>query len=336
MKNIIKLSHGSGGEMTHKLIKELFIDRFNNSLLNKMNDSSVVDIAGKKIAFTTDSYVINPIFFPGGDIGKLAVCGTVNDLAMSGAKPIALSCGFLIEEGFGMDSLEKIVDSMVNTCKEVGVEFITGDTKVVNRGGLDKIFINTSGIGIVDDGVYIGGEMAEVGDKIIISGSIGEHGTSIMLARENFEIEADIISDVAPLNGLVEDILSVSKNIHVLRDPTRGGLATTLNEIAEQSSVSIQINESAIPIKDNVKGVCNILGLDPLYLANEGKLVCFVSERDSKVVLEKMKNNKYGADAAIIGEVIKKDNNGTLYMATKSGGSRIINKLSSDFLPRIC
>lgn len=335
MDNIITLSHGSGGEQSNNLIKKIFIDKFNNKTLNRMNDSAILEVDGKKLAFTTDSYVINPLFFPGGDIGRLAVCGTVNDLSMVGAKPIGLSCGFIIEEGLQVDILEKIVNSMKEACNEAGVEFVTGDTKVVNRGAADKLFINTSGIGIVDKDINIAGNMAGVGDKIIVSGNIGNHGAAILVARDEYGIEADIQSDVAPLNQLVSRMLSVG-GIKVLRDPTRGGLGTTLNEIAEASAVEIEIEQSKIPIQNEVKGICNLLGLDPLYLANEGKLVAFVDANRCEQVLGIMKTHKYGKDACIIGEVKAVHNKGRVYMKVESGSSRIVGKLVGDSLPRIC
>lgn len=336
MSNKIKLAHGSGGELTDGLIKEIFIKEFSNPVLNKMNDSAVIELEGKKLAFTTDSFVVNPIFFPGGDIGKLSVCGTINDLCMSGARPVALSCGFIIEEGFEIESLKTIVKSMRETCSEVGVDFVTGDTKVVNKGSVDKIFINTSGIGIIEGELDINAQNAQVGDVIIINGNIGEHGTSVLLARNEFEIESDLLSDVSPLNTLAADILSVTKDIHVFRDPTRGGLATTLNEIAEQSNVEIEIFEENIPVSNSARCVCNILGLDPLYVANEGKLICIVSQNDSNKVLEKMKKNKYGTNSMIIGRIPQKMNGGRVCILTKEGGARIINKLIGDLLPRIC
>lgn len=334
--NIITLAHGSGGQQSHELVKKIFIDKFNNEILNQMNDSSVIEVGGSKIAFTTDSYVINPIFFPGGDIGKLAVCGTVNDLSMSGARPIALSCGFIIEEGLDIELLEKITQSMVEACKEAGVKFATGDTKVVNRGAADKIFINTSGIGIIDKETDIRGDRAQIRDKIIISGSIGDHGAAVMLAREEYGIQSDIKSDASPLNELVEEMLKVTKDIHVLRDPTRGGLATTLNEIAEQSKVEIELNEEAVLVKNSVKGICSLLGLDPLYLANEGKLIAIVPSEKCEEVILAMKKHKYGKDSAVIGEVKKIHEYGRVYMNTESGGTRIISKLVGDALPRIC
>lgn len=336
MVDIITLSHGSGGQLTNKLINDLFIKNFDNEILSQMNDSAVIKIDNQRIAFTTDTYVISPLFFLGGDIGKLAICGTVNDLSMVGAKPIALSCGFIIEEGLERSVLEKVVKSMRDVCKEANVKLVTGDTKVVNRGGADKLFINTSGIGIIDKDIDIRGNNARVGDKIILSGNIGEHGTTILLAREDLGIQSDIMSDVAPLNKMVEEILKVSKNINVLRDPTRGGIATTLNEIAYQSNVEIEIDENLTPVSHSVCGVCGLLGLDPLYMANEGKLLCFVSSNDCDKVLNSIKNNKYGKDACVIGEVKKTYDKGRVYMTTKSGSSRIINKFIGDNLPRIC
>ncbi|HEY5585583.1 MAG TPA: hydrogenase expression/formation protein HypE [Ruminiclostridium sp.] len=336
MENIITLAHGSGGSATLRLIDQVFKKHFNNDILSMGDDCARLNIGNaKNIVFTTDSFVVTPIFFKGGNIGKLAVCGTVNDIATSGATPLYLSCGFIIEEGFSIDELEEIVESMSNTARECGVQIVTGDTKVVQKGAADKIFINTSGIGIVPDGINISGRNAKVGDKIIISGTIGDHGSCILLERENMGLQAKIKSDCAPLSSLVQDMLKITSEIHVLRDPTRGGVATTLNEIAAQSKVTILIHEDKLPVKLEVQGVCELLGMDPLYMANEGKLLCFVPAEKADVILNTIRGNKYGENAQIIGEVVKAGEPKVLLHAL-SGGIRIINLLAGDQLPRIC
>lgn len=336
MDNIITLAHGSGGSATLNLIENVFKKYFKNDILASGDDSAKLDIGNSKsIVFTTDSFVVTPIFFSGGNIGKLAVCGTVNDLATSGATPLYLSCGFIIEEGFSIDELEKIVEAMAITAAECGVQIVTGDTKVVQKGAADKLFINTTGIGVLKDGVNISGRNASVGDKVIVTGTIGDHGSCILLERENMGFQAEINSDCAPLAGIVEAMLKATPDIHVLRDPTRGGVATTLNEIAAQSNVTIQINEEDLPIKREVQGVCELLGMEPLYMANEGKLLVFVPDDQSEKVLDTIKNTKYGENAAIIGEVIASGEPKVLLKAV-SGGTRIMKLLAGDQLPRIC
>ncbi len=336
MDNIITLAHGSGGSATLALIENVFKKHFNNEILSAGDDSARLDMGdSRNLVFTTDSFVVTPVFFSGGNIGKLAVCGTVNDLATSGAVPLYLSCGFIIEEGFGMEELEKIVGAMSATAGECGVKIVTGDTKVVQKGAVDKIFINTSGIGAVPEGINISGRNAKAGDKIIVTGTIGDHGSCILLEREKMGFQAEIKSDCAPLAGLVRDMLKATPDIHVLRDPTRGGVATTLNEIAAQSNVTIQINEDKIPVKREVQGVCELLGMDPLYMANEGKLLVFVPEDMAGRVLEAARNNKYGADAEIIGEVVK-EGEAKVVLKALSGGTRIVKLLAGDQLPRIC
>lgn len=336
MDNIITLAHGSGGSATLKLIDQVFRKYFNNEILSKGDDSARLNIKdAHNMVFTTDSFVVTPIFFNGGNIGKLAVCGTVNDIATSGATPLYLSCGFIIEEGFAISELEKIAEAMSVTAHECGVQIVTGDTKVVQKGAADKIFINTSGIGILSDGINISGSNAKVGDKIIISGTIGDHGSCILLERENMGFQAEIKSDCAPLSGLVKDMLQITNDIHVLRDPTRGGVATTLNEIAAQSNISILIEEDSLPVKREVQGVCELLGMDPLYMANEGKLLCFVPPDKADDVLTAMRKNKYGEDAQIIGEVVA-SGEAKVRLKAVSGGIRIINVLAGDQLPRIC
>jgi len=334
LKDKILLAHGSGGKLAHELVEKNFLQAFHNPILAKLDDSAVLDLKGR-LAFTTDSYVVNPIFFPGGDIGKLAVCGTVNDLAMCGAKPLYLSLSFIIEEGLPQSELNQIVDSVQKAAQEAEVEIITGDTKVVNRGSADKLFINTSGIGIIPDGVYISGSNARPGDKVLLSGPIGDHGIAVLSQREGFSFSTHLESDCAPLGGLVAEMLEASPNIHCLRDPTRGGLATTLNELAKQSKVSIRIEEEKLPVREEVLATCEMLGFDPLYVANEGKLVAIVAAEDADKVLKVMRGNHYGQDAAIIGEV-GTEHPGRVVMKTSLGASRIIDMLVGDLLPRIC
>lgn len=333
--DFVTLAHGSGGRMTHKLINDIFRRYFSNDILEQGDDSALITLDSSRIAFTTDSFVISPIFFKGGDIGKIAVCGTVNDLTAAGAKPLYLSCGFIIEEGLPFETLENIARSMGETAAKCGVRIATGDTKVVQKGAADKIFINTSGIGIIHEGINISGRNAKPGDSIIVTGNIGDHGCSIMLEREALNINADISSDCAPLNGLVERIFSVTKDVHVLRDPTRGGLATTLNEIASQSNVGISLNEDAIPVSRGVRGVCELLGMDQLYMANEGKMIIIVPKQFSKDVVKALQEDTLGKNAAIIGEVTDKQQ-GRVVMKTYAGGSRILDMLTGDQLPRIC
>lgn len=329
------MSHGSGGKTTHDLIKNIFYKYFKNIYLMQGNDSTVLPKISGRLAVTTDSFVINPIFFNGGDIGKLSVCGTVNDIAMSGARPLYITAGFIIEEGFKISNLERIVKSMAQTAEEAGVIIVTGDTKVVERGAADGIYINTTGVGEVKDGLSIGGAMAKPGDKIIINGSIGDHGVAILSQRNGMEFETDLQSDCAPLNKLISDVLEVSENVRVLRDPTRGGLATTLNEIAAQSGCGMVISHEKLPQKQEVKGLCEALGLDPLYMANEGKVIVIVSEEDSQKVLEAMKKSPNGVDSQIIGEVVSDERN-VVYLETGIGGKRIINVPAGELLPRIC
>lgn len=330
----ITLSYGSGGSLTHQLIRDIFVKHLNNEILSQMNDSAVFELDGR-LAFTTDSYVVNPIFFPGGDIGKLAVNGTVNDLAMVGAEPLYVSLGVIIEEGLTIDELEKIIISVKESAEDAGVKIITGDTKVVEKGKADKIFINTSGIGVIPKGIDIRGDNAKPGEVVILSGTIGDHGIAILSARKDLSFFADVKSDTAPLNKLVKSIIEVVPDISVLRDPTRGGLATTLNEIAQASNVGIEIHESEIPIKDSVKSACELLGLDPLYIANEGKLVAIVPEDKVDLVIETMHNSPYGKDAKIIGKVTR-EHPGKVILVTRLGSRRILDMLSGDPLPRIC
>jgi len=330
----ILLAHGSGGKLSHELIEKTFLAKMRNPWLEKLDDSAVLEMGGQ-IAFTTDSYVVSPIFFPGGDIGKLAICGTINDLAMSGANPLYLSLSLILEEGFPLADLERVANSIEQTAREAGAQIVTGDTKVVQRGVADKLFINTSGIGVVPEGVNISGSRAQPGDSVILSGNIGEHGITIMSQREGLKFSSSLKSDCAPLNGLVADMLKACREINCLRDPTRGGLATTLNEFATQSKVGILIEEEAISVPPPVQAVCELLGLDPLYIANEGKLVAIVPSGKADRVLKKMKQNKYGGGAVIIGRVVD-GHQGTVVMKTGLGTSRIIGMLAGEPLPRIC
>ena len=333
MDDKILLAHGSGGKLSHDLI-ESFLPELSNPLLDKLDDSAVFDLSGR-LAFTTDSYTVNHIFFPGGDIGKLAVCGTVNDLSMSGARPLYLSLSFIIEEGFTLADLKKILVSIKKTAAEAGVKIVTGDTKVVNRGSADRIFINTSGIGVIPEGASISAANARPGDKIIINGNIGDHGIAVLSQREGLEFKLPVPSDCAPLNGLVGEMLAVSKKIRCLRDPTRGGLATTLNDFAGQSNVGIFIEEDRIPVNRAVMAACELLGFDPLYIANEGKLAAVVAAEDAEVILAKIKLNKYGSDTAIIWEVVA-GHPGQVVMKTTLGASRIVDMPVGELLPRIC
>jgi len=334
MDDSILLAHGSGGKLSHELVEKKLLPFLANPALNKLDDSAIFEASGR-LAFTTDGYVVNPIFFPGGDIGKLAVCGTVNDLSMNGAKPLYLSLSAIIEEGLLLSELEQIMQSIKKAVEEAGVSIIAGDTKVVNRGQADKLFITTSGIGIIPPGVDISGANARAGDKVLLSGTIGDHGIAVMSQREGLRFSMTLESDCAPLNKLVSQMLEVSSRIHCLRDPTRGGLATTLNELAQQSKVGIVVDEARIPVKEDVKAACELLGLDPLYVANEGKLVAIADPADADRILTQMKKNGYGRDAAIIGEVTD-EHRGKVVMKTKLGPSRIVDMISGELLPRIC
>ncbi|MFW6125682.1 MAG: hydrogenase expression/formation protein HypE [Chloroflexota bacterium] len=330
----ILLAHGSGGKLSHDLVEKGFLPSFQNPLLSRLDDSAVFEAQGR-LAFTTDSYIVTPLFFPGGDIGKLAVCGTVNDLSMSGASPLYLSVSFIIEEGFPLADLSRVVASIQQATEEGEVKVVTGDTKVVNRGSADGLFINTSGIGIVPQDVDISGSNARVGDRVILSGPIGEHGIAIMSEREGLKFSSPVKSDCAPLNSLVAQMLGVSRDIHCLRDPTRGGLATTLNEFAAQSDVGILIREDAIPVKDSVRAACELLGFDPLYVANEGRLVAVVAPDDAEAVVARMRENEYGREATVIGEVTA-EHSRKVVLRTSLGASRIVDMLVGELLPRIC
>lgn len=339
----ITLAHGSGGKAMHELIEGLFLEYLRNPLLEKLEDQAIFEVPknAKKLAFTTDSYVVDPIFFPGGNIGSLAVHGTVNDLAVSGAKPLYLSVGFILEESFPIADLRKILEAMRGAALEANVQIVTGDTKVVQKGGADKIFINTSGIGVIESAANISASRAQIGDQIILSGTLGDHGTTILIARGELELETEIESDSAPLNLLVGEMLDEAvklgniEAIRTMRDPTRGGAATTLNEIAQASDVYLEIYEDLIPVREEVKGACEILGLDPLYVANEGKLIAIVSADFADKIVERMRLNKYGKNACIIGEV-KAEPQQIVAMKTGFGGTRIVDMLVGEQLPRIC
>ena len=331
----ILLDHGSGGKASHSLIADLLVPEFENPILVDLDDGAVFDIEGKRLAFSTDTYVVDPIFFPGGNIGDLAVNGTVNDLAMCGARPLYLSVGLIIEEGFSLAHLKKILKAMREAATKAGVLIVTGDTKVVPNGAADKIFVNTSGVGFIPDGVNISGHNARAGDKVILSGTIADHGITVLIQREGMTFESPTQSDTAPLNHMVREMMAASDQIHALRDPTRGGVGTSLNEIAAQSNVGIKIYEESLPIREEVAGICELLGFDPLYIANEGKLVAFVGQDHAQRLLEVVKANEYGKDACIIGEVVA-DFPGKVFMKTRIGGTRIVDMLTGDQIPRIC
>lgn len=330
----ISLDHGSGGKISHSLTTDLLLPVFNNPILADLHDGAIFEINGQRLAFSTDSYTVDPIFFPGGNIGDLAINGTVNDISMCGARPLYLSVGLIIEEGFAVKDLEKIVKQMGLAAGKAGVTVVTGDTKVVPRGAVDKIFINTSGIGVIDAGVQVGSTQARDGDIIILSGTIADHGVTILTQREGLTFDSSVASDSAPLNQMVANMFIASKDIHVLRDPTRGGLGTALNEIAEKSAVGIRIYEEKIPLKNEVAGICELLGFDPLYLANEGKLMAFVAADAADAVLDAIRSSPFGKDAAVIGEVAP-DHPGQVIMQTRIGGQRIVDMLTGEQLPRI-
>lgn len=334
--DIITLACGNGGEETHSLINDLFYKYFKNDELLKENDSAILDVINKKIAVSTDSFVIKPIFFKGGDIGKLSVCGTINDLAVSGAIPLYITVALIIEEGFLIKDLEKIIISISEEAKRNNISIISGDTKVVERGSCDGIYINTTGIGYIPNcRNRLNYKNIKNGDKIIVSGTIGDHGISIMCDREELELDSEIKSDCASMYKLAEEILKCSNNIRVMRDPTRGGLATTLKELVDASGMSMRIKEDSIPINDNVNNICDMIGLDPLYMANEGKLICIVAKEDSNKVLSKMKALDIGKNSTIIGEVID-DGESKLYYETFIGSERILERVKGEQIPRIC
>ncbi len=331
----VDMSHGSGGRAMAQLIDELFVKNLDNELLRQANDQACFKVNQKRMVISTDGHVISPLFFPGGDIGSLSVHGTINDVAMSGAIPLYLSAGFILEEGFPLADLERIVISMAKAASDAGVPIVTGDTKVVEKGKGDGLFITTTGIGEVADGIHISGDLAKPGDAILVSGSIGDHGVAIMSSRENLTFETTIESDSAALHTLVAAMVAAVPEIHCLRDPTRGGLATTLNELALQSGVGMQLEEDAIPVKPQVAAACELLGLDPLYVANEGKLIAICAADKAQQLLSVMQQHPLGTDAAIIGQVVD-DENSLIEMRTTFGGSRVVDWLAGEQLPRIC
>lgn len=331
----IQLAHGAGGTLSFDLIERLFLPRFGNEMLNRLEDQAVLEFPGQRLAFTTDSFVVDPLFFPGGDIGGLSIYGTVNDICMSGATPLYISVAFILEEGLPLETLHCIVVRMEAAAKESGVTVVTGDTKVVDKGSCDKLFINTTGIGVVPEGVNISVNNLNVGDRILLSGTIADHGMAVMTSRKGLSFQSQVQSDCAALNGLVAVMLEQTKDIHAMRDPTRGGLATTLNEFARSSKVGIQLNGDQIPVSPEVQGACEVLGIDPLYVANEGKLVAVVLPGEAEKVLKAMRKHKYGREAVIIGEVVE-EHPGIVAMSTGFGAERIIDMSVGEQLPRIC
>ncbi|MFZ5571532.1 MAG: hydrogenase expression/formation protein HypE [Thermodesulfobacteriota bacterium] len=335
MAERILLDHGSGGKIANRLIRDLLLPAFDDPELSRLNDGAILETNGLRIAFSTDSFVVEPLFFPGGNIGDLAVNGTVNDIAMCGAVPLYLSTGLILEEGFDMGELSVIVDTMGRAARGAGVRVVTGDTKVVPGGAADKLFINTSGIGIIPAGVDIAARRAEPGDLILLSGTIADHGMAVLARREGLTFETTIVSDTAPLNRMVAAMLAVTRNIHTLRDPTRGGVGAILNEIAQSAGVGIRIWEEKIPLRPEVGGLCELLGFDPLFVANEGKLVAFVPEAEAEAVLEAIRHDPLGENACIIGRVLA-DSPGRVVMETRIGGTRLIDTPAGEQLPRIC
>jgi hydrogenase expression/formation protein HypE len=338
---IIQLSHGDGGIKTGELINNLIIKYLGNKILNRLEDSAVLNSNTGKLAFTTDSFVVNPPFFPGGDIGKLSICGTINDLVTTGCKPAALSLSLILEESFPVPDLIKILSSIEKVLDETDLRVVTGDTKVVEKGSADKIYINTSGLGFIPPGLEIYPRKIKAGDVIMINGGIAEHGAAILAGRKEFNFKTGIVSDCAPLSSLISDITSISDNVHALRDATRGGLASVLFELAATSGADIRIHEDAIPVKKEVRGICEFLGFDPLYIANEGKMVIFADRKDADCVLDVMKKNKYGKGSCIIGEVVKKNkkgqtDRGKVTLITRLGTKRILDLNFAGQLPRIC
>lgn len=332
---LVDMSHGAGGRAMAQLIEELFLAEFDNEFLRQANDQAKLAELKGRVVMATDSHVVSPLFFPGGDIGCLSVHGTLNDVAMCGARPVALSAGFILEEGFALADLRRIVQSMAQAAREAGVPIVTGDTKVVERGKGDGVFITTTGIGVVPEGVEISGDRARPGDAILVSGYLGDHGMAILSLRENLQFATSIVSDTAALHELVAAMLAAVPGIGVLRDPTRGGLATTLNEIAQQSGVGMVIEERALPVREEVAAACELLGLDPLYVANEGKLVAICSDADAQALLAAMRAHPLGRDAAIVGQVIE-DSQHFVQMETAFGGRRVVDWLTGEQLPRIC
>lgn len=339
MDEKVMLGHGSGGSMMKRIIDEVFFEAYAGDELLAGNDAAVLSIPeGSRLSFSTDSFVVTPHFFPGGDIGRLAVCGTVNDVATSGAKPLYLSCGFILEEGYPIADLKRICASMAEVAKEAGVRIVTGDTKVVNRGHGDGVFINTSGVGVLAPGVNLGGQYCQPGDKVLVSGTLGDHGITIMSQREALSFFADIESDAAPLNHLIANVLEAAPDVRCFRDPTRGGLASTLNELASQANVDITVDEECVPVKDAVRGACEMLGYDVFQVANEGKMVCVVPADQADAALAAMRASTYGQDAAIIGEISAstEGRGNKVYLRTAFGSTRVLDMLVGEQLPRIC
>ena len=332
---VVTLAHGSGGKATRALVEGLFLEELGNPLLEPLGDSALLELNGSRIAFTTDSYVVKPIVFPGGDIGELAVNGTVNDLAVAGATPVALSAGFVVEEGFEVAELRRLVASMARAAEAAGVAVATGDTKVVERGKADGLYVNTAGIGLVPSGVELGAERVRVGDRVLVSGTLGDHGMAVMIARGELALEVELESDTAPVHELAASLLELGGAVRWLRDPTRGGLATALNELAQDAELAVALEEAALPLRPTVVGACEILGIDPLYVANEGKLVAVVAPEAADDALERLRGHELGAEAAIIGE-IRAEPEGLVLLDTAFGGSRIVDMLVGDPLPRIC
>ena len=331
----ILLGHGSGGKLTKDLVDQIFLGSFANPYLSALTDSALLDLEGQRIAFTTDSYVVRPIFFNGGDLGKLAVCGTVNDLSVMGAKPLFITCGFIIEEGYEIESLKRIVNSMKKAAEEAGVAIVAGDTKVVEKGSGDGVFLNTSGVGVVSSGIDLRRERVKAGDSILINGTVGDHGMAVLMSRERFGFEASIESDCASLNTLISGILSSGADIKFMRDATRGGFATILNELVSGMGFGVLVDEEKIPVREEVRALCEILGMDPLYVANEGKVVVVCGSTDGEKVLKAMKKHPLGKRAEVVGEIVKEP--ASLVTArTEIGSRRILDLLVDDQLPRIC
>ncbi len=335
MEQRILLGHGSGGKLMDRLIRERLLPILGNPVLERLGDAAIVEVDGLPVAFTTDSYVISPLVVPGGDIGRLAVCGTVNDLAVSGARPLYLSLGLIIEEGFPLPELEQIHRSIRAAADEAGVQVVTGDTKVVNRGSADRLFINTSGIGLVHPGMETSGRAARPGDRVLVSGTLGDHGVAVMTRREGLEVDVPVLSDMAPLNGMLRGLWALGQELHFMRDPTRGGLASTLNELAQIAGLAVTLREQEIPVRPEVRGVCELLGLDPLYVANEGKCVVVVSRERSQEALEILRAHPLGAMAREIGELTEGPA-GKVLLRTEVGGTRVVDTLLGEQLPRIC
>jgi hydrogenase expression/formation protein HypE len=331
----ISLGHGAGGKLTLQLIDDLFRKHFRNPVLDRQEDSAVLSLEGQRIAFTTDSFVVNPLFFPGGDAGKLSVCGTLNDLAVMGAKPLYISCSVIIEEGLPKAVLEKIVESMKQAADAAGVQIVTGDTKVVEKGAADRLFINTSGIGTVDAHILLGGDRIKPGDRILINGSIGDHAAAVLSSREGLKFESSIRSDCADLSGLIRPVLELKDNLRFMRDPTRGGVATVLNEMVAGTDLGAILREEEIPVREEVQGFCELLGYDPLYLANEGKVIVVVSADAANQALEILKSHPLGQESRVIGEVVA-GLKGKVGLKTKVGGTRVVDMLAGDQFPRIC